>query len=175
MDEATFHDLYERHAPAVFRLARYLVGESDLAADITAETFFRAWAGREAIRVSTAKAYLLAIARNLATDEHRRRRRLAPPAENEPRADERAGVALELRETLEAMRRLPAAYREALALAASGVSYQDAAETLGVPLSTLKIRVYRARQLLAAAVQGGSQRTPGRAARENHEPDRRRL
>ena len=64
----TFHSLYEAHAKDVYRFARYLTGSDDAAADVAAETFLRAWAGRDAIRVETAKAYLLAIARNLARD-----------------------------------------------------------------------------------------------------------
>lgn len=55
----------------VFRFARYLTGNDDAAADITSETFLRAWAGRDAVRVATAKAYLLAIARNLCRDRGR--------------------------------------------------------------------------------------------------------
>lgn len=152
MDGPSFHDLYERHARDVFRLARYLVGDADVASDITAETFFRAWVGRDAIRVGTAKAYLLSIARNLAVDEHRRRRRYAAATTNEPRVEQRAAAGVELRETLDAMRQLSAEYREPLALVASGASYQEAAAILGLTVSTLKIRVYRARLQLARLV-----------------------
>ena len=66
--ETTFHSLYDAHAADVFRFARYLTGSDDAAADVTSETFLRAWAGRDAIRAGTAKAYLLTIARNLVRD-----------------------------------------------------------------------------------------------------------
>ena len=46
MQRATFHSLYEAHASDVFRFARYLTGDADAAADITSETFLRAWTGR---------------------------------------------------------------------------------------------------------------------------------
>ena len=75
MQRVTFHTLYDAHARDVFRFARYLTGDADAAADITSETFLRAWAGREAVRVETAKAYLLAIARNLCRDRGRQARR----------------------------------------------------------------------------------------------------
>ena len=67
----TFHGLYEAHATDVYRFARFLTGSDDAAADVTSETFLRAWAGRDTIRLDTAKAYLLAIARNLARDRAR--------------------------------------------------------------------------------------------------------
>jgi RNA polymerase sigma factor (sigma-70 family) len=80
MQAATLHTLYEAHARDVFRFARFLTGSEDAAADITSETFLRAWAGRDAVRVETAKAYLLAIARNLCRDRGRsaQRWRAAP-------------------------------------------------------------------------------------------------
>ena len=52
----TFHSLSEAHAKDVYRFARYLTGSDDAAADIASETFLRAWSGRDAIRVETAKA-----------------------------------------------------------------------------------------------------------------------
>ena len=49
MDESplTFHEIYQRYADEVLRFAHYLTGSADLAADITAETFVRAWASLE--------------------------------------------------------------------------------------------------------------------------------
>jgi DNA-directed RNA polymerase specialized sigma24 family protein len=38
MDTTTFHDLYEAHAGAVRRLARFLTGNDDAATDIVSET-----------------------------------------------------------------------------------------------------------------------------------------
>ncbi len=73
----TFHSLYEAHAQDVYRFARFLTGSDDAAADVTSETFLRAWTGRDAIRAETAKAYLLAIARNLARDRARAGSRIA--------------------------------------------------------------------------------------------------
>lgn len=61
----TFHEIYERHSKDVYRYAFWLSGDSEDAQDITAETFARAWAGRDEIRTATVKAYLFAIARNI--------------------------------------------------------------------------------------------------------------
>ena len=64
MQPTTFHSLYESYAGDILRFARFLTRSDDAAADITSETFLRAWAGRDTIRVTTARAYVFTIARN---------------------------------------------------------------------------------------------------------------
>ena len=151
MDTATFQDLYAAHSRDVYRFARWLAGSDDAAADITAETFFRAWAGRDAIRVATAKAYLLAIARNLARDRQRTARRWAGAAMPERAVPPDAEARLELDRALAAVRALPEAYRDPLMLAASGVGYDEIGRMLGLQAGTVKIRVHRARLMLTSA------------------------
>lgn len=53
-----FHELYERHAPDIYRFAYWLSGNEADANDVTSETFVRAWIGRDQIRTETIKAYL---------------------------------------------------------------------------------------------------------------------
>ena len=53
MNQAAFHDLYERYAPDVYRFALWLSGNPAEADDITSETFVRAWAGRSKIPLKT--------------------------------------------------------------------------------------------------------------------------
>jgi RNA polymerase sigma-70 factor (ECF subfamily) len=151
METATFQQIHDAHSGDVYRFARYLTGSDDAAADITAETFFRAWAGRSSIRVATAKGYLLAIARNLAHDRKRFARRWAAGAMPERTVRPDAEARLELERALQAVRDLPAAYGEPLMLVASGLSYEEAARVLAMTLSTAKIRVHRARLMLAQA------------------------
>lgn len=154
MHATTFRSLYEAHAMDVYRFARFLTASEDAAAEITSETFLRAWVGRETIRVETAKAYLLAIARNLARDRGRFVRRW-PDAEMPDRSvAPNAEARIELRRTLEAVRALPVQYREPLMLAASGLGYDEIGRVLGIPVSTVKIRVHRARLKLTLATAG---------------------
>lgn len=152
--QATFHSLYDAYARDVFRFARFLTGSEDAAADITSETFLRAWAGRDAVRVETAKAYLLAIARNLCRDRGRQTKqwRAAPMPERVVPPDAQARI--ELARTLSAIGALPIEYREPLLLSASGVSYHEIARMLGIAEGTVKIRVHRARLKLVAATGG---------------------
>lgn len=151
MDTITFQALYEAHAREVHRFARYLCGTDDAAADVTSETFLRAWAGRASIRGGTARAYLLAIARNLCRDRRRRARRWPEAAMPEQAVRPDAETRLELDRALDAVHALPEKYREPLLLIASGISYEEAGRVLGLPVSTVKIRVHRARLELAAA------------------------
>ncbi len=152
MDTTTFHQLYEAHARDVYRFARFLSGSEDTAEDVTAETFLRAWAGRGSVRVSTARAYLLAIARNLVRDRRRHARRWVEAPVPDRAVQGNAEPALELARVTEALAQLPAEYREPLALVASGLSYEEAGGVLGLPLSTVKIRVFRARVMLATVL-----------------------
>jgi RNA polymerase sigma-70 factor (ECF subfamily) len=158
MEPTAFQELYEAHAAKVHGLARYLTGDEAAAADITAETFLRAWAGRDRIRAPTARAWLLAIARNLARDERRRTRRWPGGEVPETPVAPRAEAAIELERVLEAMNHLPLTYREPMAMVAIGVDHDEIAALLGLSRGAVKVRVYRARQQLAArlaAVRNG--------------------
>jgi RNA polymerase sigma-70 factor (ECF subfamily) len=148
----TFHSLYEAHAKDVYRFARFLTGSDDAAADVTAETFLRAWAGRDTIRLETARAYLLAVARNLARDRARASSRIAAGEVPETAVAPNAEARLELNRTLDAIRGLPPDYRDPLLLAVAGVGYGEIGRLLGLSMSTVKIRVHRARAKLGAAL-----------------------
>ena len=148
----TFHSLYEAHAKDVYRFARFLTGSDDAAADVASETFLRAWAGRDTIRVETAKAYLLAIARNLARDRARSASRLSDAEVPETPVAPNAEARLELSRTLAAVRALPSDYREPLLLAVAGVGYEEIGRLLGLSIATVKIRVHRARLKIGTAV-----------------------
>ncbi len=153
------------------RFALYLSGDPALADDITSETFVRAWGARERVDLATVRGYLLAIARNLLRHELRRagRREAAgvPPGEAlpsaEPSPERRTLARAELARVLAALQELPESDRAALLLRAeSGLSYDEIARALSLPLTSVKVKIHRARLRLAAA----------RPPRENahHEP-----
>ena len=78
MEPLNFTTLYELYAPDVMRFARYLTGNPDWAGEILSETFLRAWTTPESLLMASAKGYLIAIARNLITDQFRKQRHEAP-------------------------------------------------------------------------------------------------
>jgi len=153
MDQSTFQSIYEAHSGDVRKLAYWLVRDAEIASEITSETFLRAWTGRLSIRTETVKAYLLAIARNLATD-HLRKPAPPVPIEDHHAVSPSAGTApLELHEALTAIAQLPEAYRDALLLAAvEGLSHEETARILGVSPACAKVRVHRARLMLVESM-----------------------
>ena len=161
-----FHSLYERYAPAVRRFALFLSGDPAMADDITSETFVRAWTTTGAIREPTVKSYLFTVAHNLYRDLLRRERRLSALDEampdNRPALSSRVEHSSELDRVFEAMRELSDIDRTALMMRASEeMSYEEIAQALNLPLTTVKTKVYRARLRLMKACRPAASTTEG--------------
>lgn len=150
---AGFSDLYERYSRDVYRFALYLSGDSNLAEDITGETFLRVWSSAAPVRPATVKGYLLAIARNLYLHELRRANRLSELKDQMPAVSslhQETESRAELERVLADLGELPEADRAAVLLRAEdGLSYEEIAEVLGLPVATVKVKVHRARLKLA--------------------------
>jgi RNA polymerase sigma-70 factor (ECF subfamily) len=158
---SAFGELFDRHAKAVYNHCFRLTASWSVAEDLTQATFLQAWRRRDKVRLErdSALPWLLAVATNTARNERRgarRRLRLAGrvPAEHAA-ADHADDVAARvdderrMAEVLDAVRRLPRAQREALALCLwSGVSYADAAAVLGIAEVSVRARVSKARARL---------------------------
>jgi len=152
METISFHQLYEAHARDVYRYALSLCGNPADAEDITMTVFFRAWVG-EPLRAGSAKGYLMTIAKNLWLDGRRRSWRQTS-LDGERIGAHVVGanqeVQAHLRETLEALQELPEAYRTPLQLwAHGGLSYEEVARATGGSVASVKVRIHRARQMLA--------------------------
>jgi RNA polymerase sigma-70 factor (ECF subfamily) len=151
----TFHEIYECHAKDVYRYAYWLSGGADEADDITSETFARAWVGREEIRTETVKAYLFAIARNLYLKGLRQTNRqtdLSPRhADPQPAPEQQVESKLELDRAMDAIQSLPEMDRAAFLLRVQHeLPYDEIARILQLPLTTIKVKIHRARLKLAA-------------------------
>lgn len=151
-----FHSLYQRYAPQVHRFARFLCGDAVLADDITSETFVRAWTSRGKIREATVKAYLFTIARNLYRDHLRRNRRHEELQESLPDASPtphaRAEHKAELEGVMAALQELAEVDRAALLMRVQEeMPYEEIAQTLSLPVATVKVKVHRARLKLMQA------------------------
>jgi len=150
----SFHELYESYARDVYRFALYLSADHALAEDVTSETFIRVWSSLEPVRFATVKAYLLTIARNLCLMDRRRSSRLEGLEEaipdSSPSMTRRAEVHDELDRVLRALQEFPEADRAALLLRAEeGLSYEEIAAALDLPVATVKVKIHRARLKLA--------------------------
>jgi len=131
-------------------------GDLSESEDVVAEAFARAVSRRRAFeRLDNPEAWLRTVAVNLVRSRHRRRmvgeRLLGRTGAGETRhppdlADDRIAL-------VAALRALPDHQRETLALHyLADLSVADVADTLGVPVGTVKARLSRGRAALASAL-----------------------
>jgi RNA polymerase sigma-70 factor (ECF subfamily) len=145
--------LYKKYAADVYHFSLYLSGERGEAEDITSETFVRAWASFEPIRVATVKGYLFTIARNLFLQGLRKKSRQVALHDDlrDPQASPSAQAEgkQELRAVLAGLQRLPEVDRAALAMRAfDEMPYEEIAQALGISLAAVKVKIHRARLAL---------------------------
>ena len=169
-DQAAWRDLVAEHGRRVFNLAYRFVGRVDEAEDMTQEIFLKVYRSLDRFRPSDGSfpAWLMTVARNHAIDRYRQRSeerlRMAddPGALEGARSEEHGPLkSLEREERARfvhrGLRSLPVALREPLILCdLEGLSYEEAASALAIPLGTVKSRINRgrlelARRLLSAA------------------------
>lgn len=152
---AELHAALVAELPHLRRFAYFLMRGSDRADDVAQEALVRAVKHIGGLRPdSNLRAWLFTIARNVARNEARRQRRSPVDphtdlADIQPAQAQSQEAAIEMRELQEAVLRLPPAFRQTLFLCAiEGLSYEDAAQVLGVPIGTIRSRLARARRAL---------------------------
>jgi RNA polymerase sigma-70 factor (ECF subfamily) len=150
-DLGAFEDLVRLYQADVWRFAQHLTRDRALAEDVTQEAFLRAFRFLGSFRGDARfSSWLFRIARNCAMDAIRSRtvhleREPAPPATStDPQAR------LELQAALAA---ISDEHREPfLLIEVFGLSYQEAADVLGVRVGTVKSRMHRARKAMMSAL-----------------------
>ncbi len=165
-------ELMARHQAALFGfIQRYVRNEAD-AAEITQETFVRAYFHIASFRPKAKfLTWLYTIATNLCRDHARSRhhrnegrtlsldldedQRPPEPRSGGPDADEAVIRDEQLAAVEEAIDRLPHDLKTALLLTAvEGYSHSEAGERLGITPKSVETRVYRARRRLAQLLRG---------------------
>lgn len=166
-DAQVFGELFGRHAQAVYAFCARRTADLALAEDLTSLTFLEAWRQRQRVPASdfdNPRAWLLGVANNVVRNANRGQRRyraalerlpapsVAPPAEDEAVA--RSVTESRLREALEAISVLPEGEQEVVMLVLwSGLSYEEAASSLAIPVGTVQSRLSRARSKLQIALR----------------------
>ena len=162
--EASFEELVRRYQRPIASYVYRMVGDYDAALDLTQEVFIKVYNSlsryRSEFKFST---WIYKIAHNAAIDHLRRHtvrdqilaaggdgtrselavesRRLTPEQESE-REERRSEIE-------SVVQSLPAAYRELIVLRHShDLSYDEIAEVTGLPLGTVKNRLFRAREAM---------------------------
>jgi RNA polymerase sigma-70 factor (ECF subfamily) len=137
-----------------------LLRRRELAEEALHDVFVRVWLRAASFDPARGPAmgWLVAIARNIAFDHHRRHRRelasLGDPIEElpDPRSD--AGTALDRRALIDCLDRLEPEPRRCVLLAyQGGYSYDELSTMLGRPSGTIKSWVHRSLQRLRACLE----------------------
>ncbi len=146
-------EAFAEHGGALLGFAVNALQDRQLAEDCVQETFLRAWRARASFdgERGSARTWLFAIERRVILDVHRARAR-APRIVAEDEAPEQAtreADPLDRLGIVEGLARLSDAHREAVvAVHLTGLSYQELSTATGVPVATLRTRVFHALRAL---------------------------
>jgi RNA polymerase sigma-70 factor (ECF subfamily) len=156
-DRAAFDRLFEDYSAPIFNYVLRMVGDADRAADITQDTFIKAYRKLDTVTDETStRAWLYRIATNTAIDEMRRRRWVSPMGGDEERhserPDERPGPEAQviggmLDERIQrALLRLKPNHRQCLVLSdLEDMSAQQIGEVMGLSYGAVRTLLCRAR------------------------------
>src|SRR3970040_2150440 len=163
-DADSFNQLILRWERPIYALAYRTIGREEDARDVCQETFLRAFRALPAFRGQAKfSSWLYRIAINLCRDWMRRERRRAIVQPSEEVDLGRLAAAAEPSESIEdliarrdlaraverAMAQLPGEQRTAIILKEyHGLTFQEIADLMGCPLSTVKTRLYQGLSVL---------------------------
>jgi RNA polymerase sigma factor (sigma-70 family) len=173
-DAGALEALYDRYGRPAYSLARRILTEETLAQDVVQEVFLSLW--RDARRFDagrgTVATYLLSMTHHRAVDVVRREENLRrwrtsdEGLELEPdpkaRVEDEVEASERRAEVRAALGELPAAQREAVALAyLGGYTQREVAALVGVPLGTVKTRMAAGMRKMRQALQdAGTEELP---------------
>lgn len=149
--------LINEHGPAMYRLARSIMGDGALAEDVVQESLLKAWQAAGTLHEDSAlRAWALRITHNTAISTLRKRREelrdpnTLPEGSQGASTDRQVAGRMMVDELMVALETLDPLTRSIVILReVEDMAYEDIAEALDIPLPTVKTRLFRARKLLA--------------------------
>lgn len=153
-DEAAFEELFRRYWLRLLRFCERRVSDPHTAEEIAQEAFVRALRAMPTFGGDRRfYPWLSVIAGRLCIDHHRKHARIEPSADIDTQACEpdhdHLFSAVDRQHVAEAVARLSARHRDVLVLREQrDLSYQQIADHLGVPRTTVEALLHRARQAL---------------------------
>lgn len=156
----------EKYRPRITRYIRYLLHDAAEAEDLTQETLLRAFQQQETLRDPSAlEGWIYRIATHVSLDRLRQRKRTSGrhidlPAEEMPivdRVQPSPFTVIQQSEMSDCVNRYVTELRDGykavvLLHDANGLTADEIATLLGLPLTTVKMRLHRARQRLKVAL-----------------------
>jgi RNA polymerase sigma-70 factor (ECF subfamily) len=171
-DERAFRSLLDKYQRPVFTICLRMVRNRDEAADLAQESFIKVFSMLERYNPSYAfSSWLFKITSNLCIDSLRKRKvdtfAMDEPVDVEKGEIQRQYEAPDLDPEQELMKKekmqrlsdavdkLPPHYRIMLILRhQENLSYEEIADSLEIPLGTVKARIHRAREMLKVNLKG---------------------
>jgi RNA polymerase sigma factor (sigma-70 family) len=170
-DERAFRALLAKYERAVFTICLRMVRNRDEATDLAQESFIKVFASLDRYNPEYAfSSWLFKITSNLCIDHLRKRRittlAMDDPIESEkgeftrqyvapdPTPDETFSRNEKMQKLDAGIAALPEHYRIMLVLRhQEDLSYEEIAESLAIPLGTVKARIHRAREMLKSILE----------------------
>jgi RNA polymerase sigma-70 factor (ECF subfamily) len=161
-----FRGIYDSTFPILFRVAYRIANNEEAAEDLCQDAFSRLFEKKMVFpNPEEAKYWLIRVVKNAALNYAKRKereRKVYQRAFREDVRQEETGEGLLLKqesrvEIQEALNKLPESLRMVLILKEyAEMNYKEIARILGISEGNVKVRVFRARERLAALLQGGS-------------------
>lgn len=174
-----FTDLVERYKEPIYNLAYRMLRHREDAEDIAQEVFLHVYRSLDRFDLSQRfSPWIYRIASNLCLDKLRKNRgvtisldapldedgglyrQVPDPAGGPAELTEQSETRMEIQDAIDA---LPEKYRLIVILRHThDLAYEEISESLGLPLGTVKTRLFRAREILRRHLEGGPlRRGPG--------------
>ncbi len=164
--EAEFKRLYDSAFPVLFRVALRVTNNREAAEDLCQESFFRLYERNMVFpNPEEAKYWLIRVVKNASLNyakrKERERKAYQRAFKEDVRQEETGEGLLVKKETSEEIQRaldkLPENLRMVLILKEyAEMNYKEIGRVLGISEGNVKVRVFRARERLAAILQGGT-------------------
>jgi RNA polymerase sigma factor (sigma-70 family) len=156
-DDRAFEVLYQRYSTPINRYLRRRLSSIEEAQDVHQRVFLSAYSAlRAGVEPMRFKSWLYRIAHNVCVSELRARKPVAVQIDDEPGlasawADAAPRSREDLRELLDDLGNIPKSQSSALLLREiNDLSYAEIAETLHLPIATVRSHIFRARASLHA-------------------------
>ena len=159
--DALVRTIIDQYAPAMYRVAVSIVRDGALAEDVVQESVMKAWQSAASFRGdSSLKSWAVRIAHNTAISTLRKRREelrdpaLMPEQVSAMTLDRQVQGKMMVDQMWAALADMDELTKTIVVLRElESMSYEEIAQTLDLPLPTVKTRLFRARRLLSIALK----------------------